>query len=85
LIGKLDDAFAAVGFDDANNNIFAAVATANCFAQHAVSFADTGSVAEKQFESATLFRGRRSDFEPFFRFLRQGLLISTQGNGAELQ
>lgn len=72
LLDQLFDAFATVAFDDADDDVFAAAAAAQRFAEHAEGFADAWRIAEKQFKNPTRFLGRGSNFEPVFRFLGQG-------------
>src|SRR5580704_3689932 len=72
LRGQLFDAFAAVGLYDADDYVFAAAPAAERFAQHAVRFADAGSVAEEKFEYAARFLRRRGDFQPVLWLLWQG-------------
>jgi hypothetical protein len=50
-------AFAAVGFDDADDYVFAALAAAYALAQHAEGLADAGSVAEEDLEAAACLFG----------------------------
>ncbi len=45
LIREFDNTLAAVGFDNADNNIFSPVGAADGLAEHAVGFADTWSIA----------------------------------------
>jgi hypothetical protein len=52
LGGEFGGAFAAVGFDDADDDVFAALAAADAFGEHAEGLADAGSVAEKDLEAA---------------------------------
>ncbi len=52
LGGKLRDAFSSVCFNKADNDVFAAAASPDCFAQHAVSFAHTWSVSKKQLHNS---------------------------------
>jgi hypothetical protein len=82
---KLFDAFAAVGFNDADDHVFAAVLPADSFAQHAKGFADAGSVTEKKLENAAGLLRRGSDFQPLFRFLRQGIIFSASNGMPALE
>src|SRR4029077_6536131 len=70
------NAFAAMGFDDADNHIFPTVLPANSFAQHAEGLADSGSVTEKKLENAAGLLRRGSNLQPFFRLLRQRIIFS---------
>ena len=72
LRGELDEAFAAVGFEEADDHVFAASVATNAFAEHAEGFADAGSIAEKKFEDAFGFFGGSGLLEPVFGFLRHG-------------
>ena len=65
LGGEFGGAFAAVGFDDADDDVFTALAAANAFREHAEGFADAGSVAEKDLE-ATASLLRLGGHEPVF-------------------
>jgi hypothetical protein len=62
---------APVGFDDANDDVFAAGMAANGFAEHPKSFSDARSVAKKQFKTALGLFGGGGDCKPVFGFLRQ--------------
>ena len=81
LGGELGGTFAAVGFDDADDNVFAALPTANAFGEHAEGLANAGSVAEKDLEETARFFGFGGD-EPILgtfagcRIGRQGRSIS---------
>jgi len=57
LVGEFGGAFAAVGFDDTDDDVFTALAAANAFRQHAESLADAGSVAEKDLEATARLLG----------------------------
>ena len=60
-----------MGFDDADDDVFAALVAANGFAEHVVGFAYTGGVAEEELEGAAgFFRG--DCFEPLFGALECG-------------
>jgi hypothetical protein len=63
--GEFGGTFAAVGFDDADDDVFTALAAANAFREHAEGLADAGSVAEKDFEAAARFL-RLGRHEPVF-------------------
>ena len=69
---KLFDAFAAVRFHNADDDVFAATAAADRFAEHAEGLADTRGVAQEELEDAPRLLGWRGDFEPLFRLLGQG-------------
>ena len=51
---QFGDAFAAVGFHHADDNVFAAAVAADGFAQHVVGLADARRVSEEEFEDASL-------------------------------
>src|SRR5256885_12934194 len=55
LCGKLFDALAAMRFDDADDDVFAASVAPNRFAEHAVRFPNARSITKKQFEAALGF------------------------------
>ena len=58
LFGEILHAFAPVRFDDTDDDILAAAAPANRFAQHAVGLPHTGRISEEELEdSAGLGRG----------------------------
>ena len=76
LRGKFFDSLAAVGFHDADDDVFAATPAAQRFAEHAVRFAHARGVAEKKLEYATRFLRRRSDFQPVLGLLWQGVTFS---------
>jgi len=61
LCGEFGSAFAAVGFDDADDDVFTALAAANAFREHAEGFADAGGVAEKDLETTARFFGLGGD------------------------
>jgi hypothetical protein len=65
------NAFAAMGFNDADNYILTAIVATDGLTEHAVGFADTRGIAEEKFEHSLLAVGRRSDFKPIFRLLGQ--------------
>src|SRR5262249_28300984 len=64
------DAFATVGFDDADDHVFATAVTANGFAEHGESLADAGRVTQEELEGAAGFFGRRGYREPIFGVFR---------------
>ena len=66
LGGELGGIGAAMGFDDADDDVFATAAAANAFAEHAEGFADAWRVSEKNFEAAALLL-RLAREEPVFR------------------
>ncbi len=68
LGGLLGGAFAAVGLHDADDDILAALAAADAFAQHAEGLADAGSVAQKDLEPAAGLL-RIGGGQPVFRTL----------------
>ena len=72
---QFGDAFAAVRFDDADDDVLAAAVAADRFAQHAVRLADAGRVAEKQLQHALRFFRGRGDCQPLFRRLRHGFIL----------
>ncbi len=49
------DAFASVGFHQADHRILTTAGPPNAFAQHVVGLADTGCITEKQLEDSLLF------------------------------
>ena len=55
LAEELFDAFAAVRFDDADDDVLAAAAAANGFAEHAEGLADAWRVAQEKLEDAAGF------------------------------
>ena len=57
LGGELGGAFAAVSFDDADDNVFATGAAADAFGQHGKGFADAGGIAEEDLEAAAMLLG----------------------------
>ncbi len=57
--GQFSSAGASMGFDDADDDVFATRSAANAFAQHAEGLADAGSVAEEDLEAASSARLRR--------------------------
>ena len=58
-------------FDDADDDVFAALVPADGLAQHVVGFADAGGVSQKELERAAgLFGGYF--FQPLFRAFRGG-------------
>ena len=65
LVGEFGGAFAAVSFDDADDDVLTALAAANAFREHAEGLADAGSVAEKYLEAAARFFGLGGD-QPVF-------------------
>ena len=70
--GDLDGTGAAVGFDDADDDVFATGQATGAFAQHAEGLAHAGGVPEEDLQAATLlFRGRYV-FEPLLRSFRWG-------------
>src|SRR5256885_13878130 len=71
LRGKLFNASAAMRFDDADDDVFAAGVAPNGFAEHAVRFPNARSITKKQLEAALGFFARGGDFEPVFWFLGQ--------------
>ena len=68
LGGQLGGGFAAVGLDDADDDILAALAAADAFTQHAEGLADAGSVAQKDLEPAAGLL-RIGGVQPVFRTL----------------
>src|SRR5258706_10647225 len=64
LRGKLFNALAAMRFDNADDDVFAASVAPNRLAEHAVRFPDAWSITKKQFETALGFFARGGDFEP---------------------
>ncbi len=52
LLDELGGAGAAVGFDDADDDVLATALAADGLAEHVVGLADAGGVSEKEFESA---------------------------------
>ena len=60
-----------MGFDYADDDVFAALVTADCFAEHVVGFAYTGCVAEEELEGAAGFFGGNL-LEPLFGALECG-------------
>lgn len=63
------DPLAPMGFDNADDDIFATAVATDGLAQHAESLANARRIAKEKLERALgLFRGR-SDFQPFFRLL----------------
>src|SRR5262249_32923200 len=74
------NSFAAVGFDDPDDNVFAARVPANRFTEHAKGLANAGRVAEKKLEAAPRFLGGGNNLEPILRLLRQSAL---QESGAD--
>jgi len=82
LLSYFCSACPAVGFHDADDDVFSAVVAADTFTQHAEGFADTRCVTEKDLEAATLFfldlRGGEPFFRPLARLLRviHGMIIS---------
>lgn len=81
LGGELGGGFAAVGFDDADDDVFATLTAADALAEHAEGLADAGRVAEKDLEAAARFFGIGGD-QPVLGTLsgcgicRQGRTIS---------
>ena len=73
LGGEFGGAFAAVGFDYADDDVFSALAAANAFREHAEGFADTGSVADEDLEAAAGFLGLGGDQPVFGRLPRCGI------------
>jgi hypothetical protein len=63
-------------FHNTDNHVFSAAPASECFAQHAIGFADPRSVAEKQLKYAARFLWRRRDFQPVFGLLGQGASFS---------
>ena len=72
---EFGDAFAAVGFHDADDDVFAATVAADRLAEHAVGLADARRVAEKQLQHAFRFFRRRGDRQPLFRGLRHVFIL----------
>jgi len=66
--GELGGAGAAMGFDEADDDVFAATTAANAFAEHGEGLADAGGVAKEDFEAATLLLGV-AGVQPVFRRL----------------
>jgi len=66
--GELGGAGAAMGFDKADDDVFAAATAADAFAEHAEGLADAGGVAEEDLETATLLLGV-AGVQPVFRGL----------------
>jgi hypothetical protein len=85
LGGEFLDTLAAVSFDDADDDVFATAFAAEGFAQHAVGFADTGSVTEEEFENPPCAGRGRGEFQPLFGLLGQVALFSSRRNRPGLQ
>ena len=60
-----------MGFDHADDDVFAALVATDGFAEHVVGFAYAGCVAEEEFEGAACFF-RGDSFEPLFGALECG-------------
>jgi hypothetical protein len=72
LCGQIGDAFTPMRFDDADRHVFAAAMPAKRLAQHAVRLADSGRVAEKQFQNAFGFFAGLRIFHTLFGSFRHG-------------
>ncbi len=83
LFGELGGAWAAMGFNYADDDVFAALAAADGFAEHVVGLADAGRVAEKELEGAASLFGRDL-FEPLFRTLGAGNRGVATGHKAKI-
>ena len=71
--GELGGGFAAMGFDDADDDVFATLTAANALREHAERFTDAGRVAEKYLEAATCFLGIGSDQPVLWAFSGCGI------------
>ena len=73
--GQFNHALAAVGLDDADDDIFAAALAPDGLAQHAVGLSHAGRVSQKQFERAAFFFWR-GFFKPLLWSLGHCRLLS---------
>ncbi len=85
LRDQVGEAFSAVSLDHADDDIFIAGVAANAFAQHAVSLADAGSIAEEKLEDASRLLGLRCGFEPIFGSFGHSYLPGLEFSQARLE